>query len=82
MLYYKDKTFCTAKCKTPDCSFKLTEEVRKEAIVWWGDENAPIATTNFSSFCDGYIADKPNKLRRTLWLQLLLCINAIIAIKR
>lgn len=43
---YKDKTFCTfwEECKYGViCHRALTLEERKEAKLWWGNEDVPIS---------------------------------------
>lgn len=43
--YYKNMTFCPfyEDCLIGnDCGRKLTEKVKKEAIKWWGSDEAPI----------------------------------------
>ena len=54
MLCYKDMTFCVASCGDGDCHRKLTTEVKEAAKKWWGDEFAPIAVSDYSSWCDSY----------------------------
>lgn len=47
MLCYKDKTFCSywTSCKNGYyCDRALTEQVKQDAITWWGNENAPLST--------------------------------------
>lgn len=47
MMRYKDKTFCCARdCK---CGRKLTAEEYKKALEWWGENDPPIAFSNFCS---------------------------------
>ena len=44
---YKDMTFCTfwEECKDGNnCNRALTPKVRKEAELWWGDDNVLIST--------------------------------------
>lgn len=57
MICYRDMTFCTAKCFT-ECARKLTEEVRLDAVKWWGNEDAPIAVADFSPSCEMYRGEK------------------------
>ena len=48
MMCYEDKTFCKAKdCKHFNgCSLAYTEQVIKDAEIWWGATGAPIAVTD------------------------------------
>ena len=57
MIHYKDMTFCSARCKTKSCPRNFTEQDRKNARVWWGNDNAPIAWADFSEGCDDYDAE-------------------------
>lgn len=46
MISYKDMTFCTfyTDCACADkCPRPLTEQVRREAAKWWGNQFAPIS---------------------------------------
>ena len=46
MICYRDKTFCGFydKCKHGKfCRDALTEEIKEEAVKWWGGQNAPIS---------------------------------------
>lgn len=45
MMSYKDMTFCPFQdCDNfENCERALSEEVIQDAIVWWGDQDAPIA---------------------------------------
>lgn len=47
MRCFKDMTFCPGwvheRCaKANDCHRPLTEKVKQDAIMWWGNDNAPI----------------------------------------
>jgi len=45
MTCYKDRTFCTfgLLCKSSSsCDRVLTDEIKKEAEIWWGKPGAPI----------------------------------------
>ena len=33
----------------------LTDKIREDAVKWWGNENAPIAMSDYSSRCEEYI---------------------------
>lgn len=45
MICYKDMTFCVSKsCKKWEGCFRaLTKEVEKNAEIWWGNKDYPIA---------------------------------------
>jgi hypothetical protein len=55
MICYRDMTFCSAfpeKCENDKCQRAFTEEERKKADEWWGDEGEPpIALSDFSNTC-------------------------------
>ena len=55
-LCYKDKTFCSAKCKTVSCHRNFTEQDREAARRWWSHDpdNAPVAFSDFSDRCSDY----------------------------
>lgn len=55
---YRDKTFCTAKCTKRHCNSKLTDQIKQDAVSWWGDLDAPIATADFSNSCEDFQKDK------------------------
>lgn len=44
MISYRDMAFCSrADCANfSTCERALTDEVRQDAIRWWGSEDAPI----------------------------------------
>jgi len=47
MMCYRDRTYCQfwGDCKNGgECSRALTSEVKQDAIKWWGNNDAPIAT--------------------------------------
>ena len=54
MLCFKDITFCEAECGNTNCDRRLTDEVQQQAIKWWGNEQAPIAVSDFSGDCDKF----------------------------
>lgn len=60
VLYYKDQTFCSANCSTV-CLRKLTDQVKVDAKLWWGSNDAPIAVSNFELDCN-YYTPKENKM--------------------
>ena len=54
MICYRDMTFCEASCGTTDCRRKFTEAEQAKAAAWWGDDNPPVAFSDFSGTCDAY----------------------------
>jgi hypothetical protein len=45
MISYMDRTFCPywGNCEAgKGCPRALTEEVKKDAVKWWGSDDAPI----------------------------------------
>lgn len=54
MISYRDMTFCVANCNNEKCTRKLTDEIREEAVDWWGNSDAPIAVADFTNSCDKY----------------------------
>ena len=54
MMCYKDMTFCWSDCTNTSCHryFGATQE--KEADMWWGGPNAPVALSDFSGSCPDY----------------------------
>lgn len=57
MICYKDTTFCCSDCTNTKCPRHYSEKVVEQAVKWWGDENAPIALTDFSKDCEDYKND-------------------------
>lgn len=57
MICFRDTTFCIAKCANHLCQSKLTEQVQKDAVKWWGSEKAPIAVSDMSSNCGKFIQE-------------------------
>lgn len=55
MTSYRDMTFCSAKCATPDCPRQFTDEEQAKAERWWGKPGAPVAFANFSRGCGLYL---------------------------
>ena len=45
MMCYRDRTFCNFKncSEFSNCSTAYTDEVHKNAVAWWGNEEAPVA---------------------------------------
>jgi hypothetical protein len=46
MICYKDRTFCPFYKGCADgnnCSAALTDRIIENAIIWWGNDGAPIA---------------------------------------
>ena len=60
MMRYRDRTYCRANCSA-ECSKKLTQEVRDAAVKWWGNEGAPIAVADLSSYCERYVEEVKNE---------------------
>lgn len=57
MLCYKDKTFCGSNCMNTYCYRYFSEHDKLAARCWWSHDpdNAPIAFSDFSDTCKGYI---------------------------
>ena len=51
MICYRDMTFCNAECGNTECRRNFTEELREDAIKWWGNENFPVAKADFKTGC-------------------------------
>ena len=54
MMCFRDKTFCDfyKECKNgAECSRALTDEVKAEAVRWWGNELPPIARWTSPPHC-------------------------------
>ena len=56
MICFKDRTFCSADCKTFSCHRQFTDELHQQARDWWGHDpdNAPVAFSDFSDTCQSY----------------------------
>jgi hypothetical protein len=54
MICYMDRTYCDSDCTNTSCSKRLTEEVKRDAVAWWGSEDAPIATSDMTVECHDY----------------------------
>lgn len=54
MICYKDKTFCGSDCKNTLCHRNITPEVIAGGTAWWGSDDFPMATSDFSKHCDSY----------------------------
>ena len=54
MICYKDRSFCSAPCKTFTCSRQFTDEIHLAAREWWGSDEAPIALSDFSKTCPDF----------------------------
>lgn len=56
MLCFKDRTFCSAQCKTHICWRHWTDELHEQARRWWDHDpdNAPVAFSDFSKDCEDY----------------------------
>lgn len=57
MLCYKDRTFCNSDCVNEACHRHFGDAERRGARMWWSHDpdHAPIAFSDFSSDCDGYM---------------------------
>jgi hypothetical protein len=54
MMCFRDMTFCSAyptRCKNMNCRRAFTELEREAARQWWGNDNAPVAMSDFSDNC-------------------------------
>ena len=54
MLCYRDMSFCSAypdRCKNDKCPRAFTNEERERARRWWGNDNVPVAFSDFSEDC-------------------------------
>lgn len=57
-LCYKDRTFCSAQCRTTACRRNITPEVLAAATSWsasFGFEGALMSVTDFSPECHDYV---------------------------
>lgn len=54
MICFKDRTFCSAMCRTYQCHRQFTDELHQQARDWWGGDDAPVAFCDFSSNCKDY----------------------------
>lgn len=56
MTYYKDMTFCSARCKNFNCHRNYTDDIQLSARQWWkhDPDNTPVAFMDFSPTCDVY----------------------------
>lgn len=55
MICYRDMTFCIAACANRGCPRQYNEDVRRGAYEWWGNDDFPVALSDFSENCDDYI---------------------------
>ena len=60
MICYKDMTFCDAFCANKECYRYFGKEQDEGARKWWSHdpENAPVAFSDFSEGCPGFIDPK------------------------
>ena len=63
MMCFRDMTFCTSDCTNRKCHRHYSEEVRKAARQWWGNDDAPIAFSDFSDSCPEYTPPPQQKGR-------------------
>ena len=57
MLCYKDRSFCSAKCITPDCPDAITPDVIEAATKWsasFGFDGALISSMDMSARCEDF----------------------------
>lgn len=56
MISYKDRAFCSMshKCTDVSCSRNFSDEVRAQAVKWWGGEDPPIAMYAFPA-CETFV---------------------------
>ena len=54
MICFKDMTFCGSDCVNQKCPRFFSKADKENAILWWGNENAPIAYSDFSDQCLDY----------------------------
>ena len=64
MMCYKDMTFCSAECANFDCERQYTPQIQEKAILWWGNDNAPIALSDFSGNCEVYMPFSKSVINR------------------
>jgi len=56
MICFKDIAFCASDCANVAGFRRFDDGELKEARVWWGGDNPPIAFSDFSGDCDKYIS--------------------------
>lgn len=54
MICFRDMTFCGSDCINTACHRHFGEDDRAAARQWWGNENAPVAYSDFSGNCPDY----------------------------
>ena len=61
MIRFRDRTFCSAPCKTTECRRNFTDETRQAAIRWGGGERDLVAFSDYSHDCPKYesLDEKP-----------------------
>lgn len=55
MICFKDMAFCSlypSQCKNDKCPRAFTENLRKEAIEWWGTVDVPVAYSSVDNCPD------------------------------
>lgn len=55
MICFRDMTFCASDCINNACRRHFGDDDRKAADAWWGGDGAPIAWSDFSDGCTGYV---------------------------
>ena len=55
MISYKDRAFCASEVKEHTCDREFTKKDAKEAEIWWGGTDYPVA---YGEFCKNKGGDK------------------------
>ena len=57
MIHFKDRTFCSAKCRNDTCPRQFTDELQEQARKWWDHDpdHAPVAFRDYSNVCPEYL---------------------------
>lgn len=63
MLCYADRTFCNAtECERfTHCPRALTDEVKRAAVRWWGNDDPPVALFSNPKELDCYVPPPSQK---------------------
>lgn len=59
MICFRDTTFCadSDRCANSECGRRFTDQDSKDAIAWWGSDEAPIAWSSFKDDCGKFLAN-------------------------
>ena len=57
MISFLDRAFCSSKVEVHTCGRELTDELKKQALAWWGSEDYPVA---YGEFCTATKKEKHN----------------------